>query len=297
MGKVSFLLIYFNFLALLDNSTSDTSCSFSINNSTEKKSEFNTFINSGIKMVYVNILFLDDELYTNKSKYDIKLENGLLRWIWTKNDMSFLLTFTEDIHAVSFNLLKGTYIDDITINVNISPSECVFVYQNDTKSIFNLIHDDFMQNISDWQLCHRYFENQHWKVTLFNLTSYWLGYDMECFKPSCRTQISNCELIIEKSFINYVIIVFIILIFLYSPVLFYFFPEKVLMSNIKCRLENYNSFDLPYSISRLFLNLNKQPCKNNFFFIIVSFSILSGKSGIDNFSYFKHCTKCFLQTH
>lgn len=111
-------------------------------------------------MVYVDISISSNDLYTNNSKYDIKQESGLFRWIWTKNDISFLLSYTEDIHAISFNLLKGVYIDDFTIDIDISPPGCEFVYKNDTESIFYLIQDSLVKNESDWLLCHRYFENQ-----------------------------------------------------------------------------------------------------------------------------------------
>lgn len=70
---------------------------------------------------------------------------------------------------------------------------------------------------------------------------------------------TTCDLYIEKSFINYLIIIFLIGIFIYSPVLLYFFPEKISIKNIQNRLQNYNFFDTPYSVSRLLLNLNKQP--------------------------------------
>ncbi|CAG2228757.1 unnamed protein product [Mytilus edulis] len=165
-------------------------CGFTVTNSSEKKIEFNTLLNSGMKTIYIDVLISDDELYTNNSNYNLKQERVLLRWVWTKNEMSFLLSYTEDIHAISFNLLKGAYIEDFTIDIDIFPAGCTFDYRNDTKALFHLIHDTFVQNESDWQLCHRYFENQEWKVMLFNLTSYWVGYEMECFKPSCREQLT-----------------------------------------------------------------------------------------------------------
>lgn len=55
------------------------------------------------------------------------------------------------------------------------------------------------------------------------------------------------------------IILFLLGIFLYSPILLYFFPEKVQVNNIERRFKHYNAFDTPYSLSRLLLNLNKQP--------------------------------------
>lgn len=249
----------FYFFILFGRIMSEDSCSFKINNRTEKKYEFQQLLNSGIKMVYVDIFISNHEWNTNNTKYDIKQESGLLRWIWTKNEISFLLSYTEDIHALSFNLLKGAYFEDFTINIEMSPPECVSVYKNDTKSLFYLIHDSFVQNESDWLLCHRYFENQEWKVTLFKLTAYWLGYGMECFQRSCRKKMSMCESYIEKSVINYLIVSILIVFFLFSPIFIYFFPEKVHIKNIKSRLNNYNPSDTPYSFYRLLLNMNKQP--------------------------------------
>lgn len=172
-------LIWLNLLVLFGDSMSDDECVFTVTNSSEKKVEFNTFLTSGIKMIYIEVLISDDKLYANNSNYNIKQESGLFRWVWTKSEMSFLLSYTEDIHVISFDLLKGDYIEDLTIYIDIFPAGCTFNYQNDTHSLFYLLHDTFVQNESDWQLCHRYFENQEWKVTLFNFTSYWVGYGMD----------------------------------------------------------------------------------------------------------------------
>lgn len=166
-----------------------------------------------------------------------------------------MLTFPEELHALTFNLLSGLYIQHL--DVNITARNCLLFVNDYTHFINMLIYNTFAKHKVNWLLCHRQFELQWWKIGLTKVSSYWIGYEFECFQSQCESY-GKCKTILSKSPVNYIIIFFLGIIVCYFPILFYILPECVQSEQLEKKLANYKWDDTPISLSRLYLNLIKR---------------------------------------
>lgn len=242
----------------LGQETSGEKCKFAVANRTRIQNEFIAVIKKGIQVVYIDYSISEEVLYQNRSRFDRFRQNGLLRWIYTKNDLSYILSYTEDFPVLTFNLLDGVFTEHLTVPIEVFPDDCDLYYGNDTHSMAKLTHETFMENQTNVKLCHRYFKNQNWKLIVKNLTNFWVGFDMECYDQTCLINPdNNCQNYFKKSSLNYIIIFWLFFILLYGPLLLYFLPDNVPTYLYDDRINHYTIDDTPYSFKRIILRLNK----------------------------------------
>ncbi|XP_062597504.1 uncharacterized protein LOC134258917 [Saccostrea cucullata] len=172
--------------------------------------------------------------------------NRMAEWIWVTQDYKHLLRYPMDIDLYTFGLLRrGT--DNFHLQVEIeNVEECKkssltnFPYEYLTKIV---------NNQGKGMLCHRYFENQGFKLFLFNISHVSIGYDFECFSDNLNE--TKYEIVTKSPIIYITIAIVVIFISFYPAFVSIAVHDEQQHRNVKF----YTKADYPYTFRRLFLFL------------------------------------------
>lgn len=115
---------------------------------------------------------------------EFQAENDLLEWQVVKKSEKYLVQLPVDFDLVTFELLKLDKEEgDVDILIHVNNSNCVINAENKQvtiESIRNLLWTELLANFTKYSLCNRYFEHNTYRITLYYLTTIWLGYDLKC---------------------------------------------------------------------------------------------------------------------
>ncbi|XP_062610432.1 uncharacterized protein LOC134272200 [Saccostrea cucullata] len=193
-----------------------------------------------VQLVYINI---SSSSFQNMSLSE-KEWNRVVDWIWVTNEYKHFLSYPIDIDIFTLGLMED---NDRSLKLNISIddiSNCI----NQTLWIQVFEYLFKTCNVSEGYFCHRYFENQDWKLTLFSLSHAAIGYRFHCYQNN-NTAV---PIIVEKSAVIYITIAIILLLFSFYPLIV---SKSSHETTVQRQLSVYTEADYPYTPRRMLLNI------------------------------------------
>ncbi|XP_062578371.1 uncharacterized protein LOC134240285 [Saccostrea cucullata] len=267
----SILLTFFmSFIA-----RSKASCEISNSSVSKHRTDFQGLVSAGNKLIYVYI----NSSFLKENIVDEFHRNRILEWIWVTRNYKHFLGYPLDLDVLTLNVMRRD-VDVLRLNIDlVNETNCVnvsdpgFIRSYLTNIlVFNesisTCKSFFDSDVKRW-ICHRFFENQEFKRTLFDLSHVSIGYDFQCYssKPNVVTQDGTHEL---KSRVVYLIVALVLLAFLFTPT----YLSVAIPDETKCLFEHYRKSDYPYSPRRLFryVLFYKNCCK---FDCLVRFTLIT----------------------
>lgn len=248
--RVSSGTIYWGFYLLIISSSFALSANPCIGNSLSIKHEKKTFADLVLKernMIFINLIF--NQSYTDEFVENRRLE----RWMWVANDYRYVLSYPEDVDVFSLGLLKAKHGSlEVKINIGNLSEICKRQFNfNLAQYLSKVVKNnatamDYSFDTSAGYICHSkigkdtFGENMYLKLS--DISAVKLGFPFWCYTDN------NTATIVEKSYVNYIVVVIIFFAYCFYPLaiesVFYVEDKKIVQGA-------YYMSESPYSPSVL----------------------------------------------
>lgn len=213
-------------------------------NSSSIKHEQKTFadlVRKGRNIIFISLIF-------NQSNFDEFVEERKLeRWVWVANDYRYILSYPEDVNVFSFGLLKAKQGSlEVKINNGNLTEACKhhfnsYLAQHISKVVQrNSSVTENAINTSEGYICHSKLEIDLFDKRVSEFSAVQLGYPFWCYTDN------NTAVVVEKSYVNYIVIFIIFFIYCFYPLAiesaFYIEDRKMVQGS-------YYMSESPYSPS------------------------------------------------
>lgn len=246
--RISSGTTFLGFYLLIISSSFALSANLCIGNSLSIKHEKKTFADLVLKkrnMIFMNLIF--NQSYTDEFVENRRLE----RWIWVADDYRYVLSYPEDVDVFSFGLLEAKHGSlEVKINIGNLSEICKRQFNFNLAQYLskvvknNATATDYSIDTSAGYICHSKIgkdtlgENMYLKLSDFSAVK--LGFPFWCYTDN------NTATIVEKSYVNYIVVFIIFFTFCFYPLAiesaFYIEDKKIVQGS-------YYMSESPYSPS------------------------------------------------
>lgn len=129
--------------------------------------------------------------YVNLNIQDLNLtleqKDQSMHWQYIRKKEQFLVQLPVDFDLLTYNLLVIDK-EQTTLNINVvyNHSTCAYSFQDQLESIRLLLWNELFDHNTSFYLCNRHFVDNAAREFLYNFTTIWVGYDLNCSEVSSK---------------------------------------------------------------------------------------------------------------
>ncbi|XP_048754941.2 uncharacterized protein LOC125665950 isoform X2 [Ostrea edulis] len=217
---------------------------FHTSNSLQAESEtFHNLIRNGTNVIFMDLVFSEG---ANTDNAEFLERQTVQRWVWIGKKYQYVLGYPEDVDVYSFGLLKAKQ-ESLSVNISIGNFSEVCKSQFDiylSQYLLDIIDENTTRTfeVPDGYLCHSNIKDDKIRDVVSDISGVQIGYNFMCIADD-----EDKFTMVEKSYINIIVIVIIMLVYSFYPLII---ELSFYVRDTENRFDMYYMSDSPYSPAR-----------------------------------------------
>ncbi|XP_056006924.1 uncharacterized protein LOC130050711 [Ostrea edulis] len=201
---------------------------------------FHNLIKKGTNVIFMDLVFSEGANTDNAEFFERQTEQ---RWVWIGKKYQYVLGYPEDVDVYSFGLLKAKQ-ESLSVNISIGSFSEVCKSKFDiylSQYLLLMIDENTTHSfkVPDGYICHSNVIADEIRDFVSDISGVQIGYDFICIADD-KEEFST----VGKSYINYIVISIILLIYFFYPLII---ELSFYVRDTENRFEMYYISDSPYS--------------------------------------------------